>query len=55
MASDFGSKTALSVFKVIKDKLGQIILKDTNAQVRDLAANLLTLFSMMAARHAGDG
>ena len=48
--SEFGVKSATSVLKAIKDKLCTIILKDTNAQVRDLAANVLALFSMMATR-----
>lgn len=36
-----------SIFKQIKEKLKLIILKDTNAQVRDAGVSLLGLFKII--------
>jgi hypothetical protein len=35
------------IFKQIKDKLKQIILKDTNANVRDAGVSLVALFRIV--------
>ena len=34
----------LSIFKIVKDKINGFIQKDTNANVRDAAVSLLTIF-----------
>jgi hypothetical protein len=36
-----------NIFKSVKDKIVNFILKDTNASVRDAAVQLLTTFKMM--------
>lgn len=38
----------LSIFKHIKEKLKQIIVKDTNANVRDAGVSLLAQFRILA-------
>jgi uncharacterized protein YaaR (DUF327 family) len=38
----------ISIFKQIKEKLKQIILKDTNAGVRDAGVSLLATFRIVA-------